>query len=104
VVIALIVVGCMEQQCVGVVLCLLIQPDARLADGQPGDEVRCLYGEEVQEVPLLVREVRGGPHGGDRHLHGPVEGVLIKAGCFMGSAADDHRVNGGETAATAAVE
>jgi hypothetical protein len=97
------VAGGMEQQCVGVVMCLLIHPDARLADGQIGDEVRYLEGEEVQEVPFPLLEVRGGPHGGDRHLHGPVEGVLIKAGCFMGSAADDYRVNGRATAATAVV-
>jgi hypothetical protein len=39
---ALIVVGCMEHECVGVVLGLLIQQDARLADCQLRDEVRCL--------------------------------------------------------------
>jgi hypothetical protein len=44
-----------------------------------------------------------GPHGRDQHLHGPVEGVLIKTCCFMGRAADDHRVSGGATAATAGV-
>jgi hypothetical protein len=39
---ALIGTDYMKQQCVGVVLRLLIEPDARLADGQLGDEVRCL--------------------------------------------------------------
>ena len=48
-------------------------------------------------------EVRVGPHGGNLHLHGPVKGVLVEAGCLMGSTADDHRVNVGATSATAAV-
>jgi hypothetical protein len=39
----------------------------------------------------------------DRHLHGPVEGVFIKTGPFIGRAAHDHRVNGGATGATAGV-
>jgi hypothetical protein len=39
---ALICASCMKEQCVGVVLRMLIQPDARFADTQLGDEVRCL--------------------------------------------------------------
>jgi hypothetical protein len=68
-----------EQEGVGVVLRLLIQQDARLADGELGDELRCFEGEEVKEIPLPLLEVRVGPYGGDRHLHGPCECVLIKA-------------------------
>jgi hypothetical protein len=40
---------------------MLIQPDARLADGELRDEVRCFEGEEVEEVPLPLLVLRGGP-------------------------------------------
>jgi hypothetical protein len=84
------------------VLSLLILLGTRLADGQLWDEVRYLEGEEIETVPLSLFEVRVGPHGGDRHLHGPVEGVFVEAGCFVGSTPNDHRVNDGATSSTAA--
>jgi hypothetical protein len=68
------------------------------------EEVEKVFeGEEVEKVPLPLLEVRVGPHGGDRHFHRPVKGVFVEAGCFMGNTADDHRVNGRATPATAAV-
>jgi hypothetical protein len=47
----------------------------------------------VKEVPLPLLEVGSGPHGRDRHLHGPVEGVLVETRSLVGRAANDHRVN-----------
>jgi hypothetical protein len=52
----------MEEQCVGVVLRVYIQPDARVADGELWDEIRCLYGEEIKKVPLPLLEIRSRPH------------------------------------------
>jgi hypothetical protein len=82
---------------------MFVQRDARVSDGQLWDEIRCLYGEEIKEVPLPLLKVRGRPHGRDRHLHGPVEGVLVKTGYLVGCSADDHRVNGGATGVTGGV-
>jgi hypothetical protein len=41
-VMVLICASCMKERCEGVVLPVLIQSDARFADSQLGDEVRCL--------------------------------------------------------------
>jgi hypothetical protein len=62
---ALVVGGCMEYECVGVVLSLLIQSGARRADGKLRDEVRSFEGEKIEKVPLPLLEVRVGPHGGE---------------------------------------
>jgi hypothetical protein len=39
--ITFVLASSMQHACVGIVLCLLIQRDARLADGKVGDEIRC---------------------------------------------------------------
>jgi hypothetical protein len=72
---------------------MLVQPDARLAYGQLGDEVRCFEGKEGEKIPFPLLEICVWPHGGYIHFHGPVEGVLVETGDFMSSAADDYRVN-----------
>jgi hypothetical protein len=45
------------QECVGIVLSLLNKPDARLADGELGDEVRGFEGKEGKEVPFSLLKV-----------------------------------------------
>jgi hypothetical protein len=49
-VIALVLVGSMEQEGVGVVLRMLIESDARHADGELGNEVRCFKGKKGGKV------------------------------------------------------
>jgi hypothetical protein len=100
---AMIRAGCMEDQRVGVVLRHFVQPNAGVADGKLRDEIRCLYGEEIKEGPLPLLEVRGRPHDRDRHLHGPIEGVLVETSSLVGRSSDDHRANSGATAATGGV-
>jgi hypothetical protein len=68
-----------------------------------GNEVRYFEGEEVEEVHIPLFEVRVVPHGRDLHFHGPVEDVLVETCGFMGSAADDHQVDGGAAAPTSVV-
>jgi hypothetical protein len=82
---------------------MFVQSYAQVADGQLWDEIRCLYGEEIKEVPLPLLEIRGRPHGRDRHLHRPFEGVLVETGSLVGRSADDNRVYGGATTATGGV-
>jgi hypothetical protein len=59
------------------------------------NEIRSFAGEEGEEVPLTLLEVSVWSHGRISHLHGAVEGLLVKAGGFVHNAADDRWVNGG---------
>jgi hypothetical protein len=100
----LVFAGSVQQQGIGVVLGLLVQPYARLASGQLGDEVRGFQRKEGKNAPFPLIEAYVWPHGGDRHFHGPVERVLVETGGLMSSAADDYWVNGGATTPTSAVD
>jgi hypothetical protein len=82
---------------------LLIQPDARLADGQLGNEVRYFDGEEVRKFLFHCMKSGLGPMVGTDIIMDRLKGVLVKAGCFMCNTTDDHRANGGATAATDAM-
>jgi hypothetical protein len=59
---ALIRDGYMEEQHVGVVLRLFVQPDAGVADGKLRNEICGLDGEEIKDGPLSLFKVHGRAH------------------------------------------
>jgi hypothetical protein len=56
--------------------------------------------KKVRMLRFYDLKVRTGSHGGNCHLHGAVERLLVEAGGFVNNAADDHRVDGGTAAST----
>jgi hypothetical protein len=97
-VIALVVASSVQQQGVRIGLHNFIELDALLPYSEVWNEICVFQGQKGEEVTLPGLGVRVGSHGGNRHLYGAIERLLVEAGGFVNIVADDHRIDGGTTA------